>query len=63
MLIKEIKEKIQKMYKEYENQNTILSMIDKLYRDNKIDTVDRIELYNFYTAMKNWNSKMIKWIK
>lgn len=52
-MLEGIKENIKKMYDKYENQNTILSMVDKLYKDNKIDKVDRMELYNFYTAIRN----------
>ena len=62
VMLEDIKKEMMKLHKSYEGQSVILAMVNKLKRENKIDEVDQIELYNFYTTMKKYNMENIRWL-
>ena len=49
-----LKELILARYKVYDSMNDILSLIDKAYRNKDINTVENIELYNYYSTLRQY---------
>ncbi len=49
-----LKKLILARWKLHDSQNDILKLIDKAYQDKDINTVENIELYNYYSCLRQY---------
>lgn len=49
-----LKKLILARWKLYDSENDILNLVDKAYRDKDINTVENIELYNYYSYLRQY---------